>query len=154
MRSGALLLTNNRKSGSGLPYVVVHVKSWRTPWVTAAPTLAETFIANCLHSNVRVKPIVISGFEVGNPQALRGNGYSGFSTSKAYKAVFPKDTHQALGKEAGQTNHVERWNNTLRQRKVRFVRKTLSFSKSLTAHHMFVKWFIFHYNLDCFSSCT
>jgi insertion element IS1 protein InsB len=72
----------------------------------------------------------------------------------AYKAVFPKETHQALGKEAGQTNHVERWNNTLRQRMARFVRKTLSFSKSLTAHHMFVKWFIFHYNLECVSSCT
>lgn len=72
----------------------------------------------------------------------------------AYKAVFPKETHQALGKEAGQTNHVERWNNTLRQRMARFVRKTLSFSKSLTAHHMFTKWFIFHYNLDCVPSCT
>jgi insertion element IS1 protein InsB len=71
-----------------------------------------------------------------------------------YKAVFPKDTHQALGKEAGQTNHVERWNNTLCQRMARFVRKTLSFSKSLTAHHLFVKWFIFHYNFDCLSSCT
>jgi insertion element IS1 protein InsB len=72
----------------------------------------------------------------------------------AYKAVFPKATHQALGKEAGQTNHVERWNNTLRQRMARFVRKTLSFSKSLAAHHMFTKWFIFHYNLECPSSCT
>lgn len=72
----------------------------------------------------------------------------------AYQAVFPKDTHQALGKEAGQTNHVERWNNTLRQRMARFVRKTLSFSKSLTAHHLFTKWFIFHYNFDCLSSCT
>jgi IS1 family transposase len=72
----------------------------------------------------------------------------------AYKAVFPKDTHQTLGKEAGQTNHVERWNNTLRQRVARYVRKTLSFSKSLAAHHMFVKWFVFHYNLDCEASCT
>jgi len=72
----------------------------------------------------------------------------------AYQNVFPKATHQALGKEAGQTNHVERWNNTLRQRMARFVRKTLSFSKSLASHHMFTKWFIFHYNLDCVSSCT
>ena len=72
----------------------------------------------------------------------------------AYKAVFPTDTHQALGKEAGQTNHVERWNNTLRQRMARYVRKTLSFSKSLTSHHLFVKWFVFHYNLDCLVSCT
>lgn len=72
----------------------------------------------------------------------------------AYQKVFPKTTHQALGKEAGETNHVERWNNTLRQRMARFVRKTLSFSKSLASHHMFTKWFIFHYNLDCVASCT
>jgi insertion element IS1 protein InsB len=72
----------------------------------------------------------------------------------AYTKVFPKTSHQALGKEAGETNHVERWNNTLRQRMARFVRKTLSFSKSLASHHMFTKWFIFHYNLDCGPSCT
>lgn len=71
-----------------------------------------------------------------------------------YQKVFPKATHQSLGKEAGQTNHVERWNNTLRQRMARFVRKTLSFSKSLASHHMFTKWFIFHFNLDCVASCT
>lgn len=73
---------------------------------------------------------------------------------QTYQAVFPKETHQALGKEAGQTNHVERWNNTLRQRMARFVRKTLSFSTSLAAHQMFTKWFIFHYNLEHLASCT
>jgi insertion element IS1 protein InsB len=97
---------------------------------------------------------VTSGFEVENPQPPTGNGHSGFSTSKAYQAVFPKDTHQAWAKEAGQTNQVEWWNNTLRQRRARFVRKTLSFSKSLAAHRMFTKWFIFLYTLDCLSSCT
>ena len=44
----------------------------------------------------------------------------------AYQNVFPTASHQAVGKEAGETNHVERWNNTLRQRMARFVRKTLS----------------------------
>ena len=48
----------------------------------------------------------------------------------AYQAVLPDDVPQAVGKEAGLTNHVERFNNTLRQRLARFVRKTLSFSKS------------------------
>ena len=33
----------------------------------------------------------------------------------AYENVFPKETHRSVGKESGQTNHVERWNNTLRQ---------------------------------------
>jgi IS1 family transposase len=73
---------------------------------------------------------------------------------EAYGRVFPKDTHRCVGKESGKTAHVERWNNTLRQRMARFVRQTLSFSKSLVAHHMFTKWFIYHYNLDCLQSCT
>ncbi len=73
---------------------------------------------------------------------------------EAYQRVFPEDTHRCVGKESGQTAHVERFNNTLRQRMARFVRQTLSFSKSLAAHRMFTKWFIYHYNLDCLASCT
>jgi insertion element IS1 protein InsB len=34
-----------------------------------------------------------------------------------------------VGKETGETAHVERWKNTLRQRLVRFVRMTVSFSR-------------------------
>jgi insertion element IS1 protein InsB len=48
----------------------------------------------------------------------------------AYAAVIPEEQHFAVGKETGETAHVERWNNTLRQRLARFVRMTLSFSKS------------------------
>jgi len=33
----------------------------------------------------------------------------------AYPTVFPKETHRSVGKDSGQTNHVERWHNTLRQ---------------------------------------
>jgi IS1 family transposase len=51
-----------------------------------------------------------------------------------YAAVIPKEQHTAVGKEAGETAHVERWNNTLRQRLARFVRMTLSFSKSVLMH--------------------
>jgi len=29
-----------------------------------------------------------------------------------YKAVLPEDQHTAVGKETGETAHVERWNNT------------------------------------------
>ena len=42
----------------------------------------------------------------------------------AYKKVFPKETHRSVGKETGQTSHMERWNNTLRQSNARYVRKT------------------------------
>ena len=43
---------------------------------------------------------------------------------------------------------LERWNNTLRQRLARFVRKTLSFSKSLEMHAMCLRLFLHRYNLD------
>ena len=66
----------------------------------------------------------------------------------AYGLIFPESTHQMVGKETGQTSHVERWNNTLRQRLARFVRKTLSFSKKRSFHHMVTKLFIFNYNLS------
>ena len=52
----------------------------------------------------------------------------------AYQAVIPEEQHTAVGKETGETAHVERWNNTLRQRLARFVRMTLSFSKSVLMH--------------------
>ena len=47
---------------------------------------------------------------------------------EAYQLVFPKQRLSAIGKETGLTNHLERFNNTLRQRVCRLVRKTLSFS--------------------------
>jgi insertion element IS1 protein InsB len=73
------------------------------------------------------------------------HSYSAFWT--AYQKVFSGATHQAVGKESDQTAHVERWNNTLRQRLARFVRKTLAFSKSDVNHNIVTKWFIAEYNL-------
>ncbi len=52
----------------------------------------------------------------------------------AYAAVIPKEQHTAVGKETGETAHVERWNNTLRKPLARFVRLTFSFSKSMLMH--------------------
>ncbi len=49
----------------------------------------------------------------------------------AYGKVFPSKRHRAVGKETGLTNHIERFNCTLRQRCSRLVRKALSFSKKL-----------------------
>ena len=48
---------------------------------------------------------------------------------EAYAKVFSHNRHGAVGKETGLTNLIERFNNTLRQRIFRLVRKTLSFSK-------------------------
>lgn len=73
---------------------------------------------------------------------------------RAYQNVFPKETHHSVGKETGETAHMERWYNTLRQRLARFVRKTLSFSKSDVYHHIVLKWFITEYNLEHSSLTT
>jgi insertion element IS1 protein InsB len=43
---------------------------------------------------------------------------------------------------------MERWNNTLRQRLGRYVRQTLSFSKSDEYHHLVTLGFIVQYNLS------
>lgn len=66
----------------------------------------------------------------------------------AYQTVIPDRQHIACGKESGQTNHIERWNNTLRQRLGRFVRKTLSFSKSAGMHWICLHLFLHRYNLE------
>ena len=66
---------------------------------------------------------------------------------KAYQKVIPADRHIAVGKGSGETDHMERWYCTLRQRQARYVRKTLSFSKSDAFHHLVTKWFIVDHNL-------
>jgi insertion element IS1 protein InsB len=40
---------------------------------------------------------------------------------QAYQTVIPRKSHRAVGKESGQTNHIERLNNTFRQRLSRLV---------------------------------
>jgi IS1 family transposase len=67
---------------------------------------------------------------------------------KAYSKVLPAAQHTAVGKESGETAHVERWNLTLRQRLARFVRRTLSFSKSAQMHEACLRLFIHRYNND------
>jgi insertion element IS1 protein InsB len=64
-----------------------------------------------------------------------------------YVGVIPAAQHRAITKLARKTNHIERFNNTLRQRVSRLVRETLSFSKKLTNHIGAIKFFICHYNL-------
>jgi insertion element IS1 protein InsB len=64
-----------------------------------------------------------------------------------YKGVIPAEQHRAITKKARKTNHIERFNNTLRQRVSRLVRETLSFSKKLANHIGAIKYFICHYNL-------
>ena len=62
----------------------------------------------------------------------------------AYAMILPTKRHRAVGKETGKTNHIERFNCTLRQRISRLVRKTLSFSKKLE-NHIGALWYFVHY---------
>lgn len=66
---------------------------------------------------------------------------------ESYEGVIPKEQHKAVPKQAGKTNHIERFNCTLRQRVSRLVRSALSFSKKLENHIGAIKYFICHYNL-------
>jgi insertion element IS1 protein InsB len=81
------------------------------------------------------------------PKAYRR--YATFYTDQyvVYTGVIPAAQHQPIGKLARKTNHIERFNNTLRQRVSRLVRSALSFSKRLANHIGAIKYFICNYNL-------
>jgi len=64
----------------------------------------------------------------------------------SYSQVLPQGQHQGCTKQEGQTNHIERFNLTLRQSVARLVRKTLSFSKKTKPLVRAVRLFLIHYN--------
>jgi insertion element IS1 protein InsB len=70
-----------------------------------------------------------------------------------YGRVIPQAQHRVITKAARKTNHVERFNGTLRQRLSRLTRSTLSFSKSLTNHISAIRYFICDYNLTRAARC-
>ena len=67
---------------------------------------------------------------------------------RAYQEVVPDNQHRPCAKQEGETNHVERFNLTLRQRIGRLTRKTLSFSKSHIMHLIHIRLFLLHYNQE------
>jgi insertion element IS1 protein InsB len=81
------------------------------------------------------------------PRAYRQHATFYTDQYVVYEGVIPVAQHRAISKLARQTNHIERFNNTLRQRVSRLVRETLSFSKKLANHVGALKLFICHYNL-------
>jgi insertion element IS1 protein InsB len=81
------------------------------------------------------------------PEEYRqGHGFTDFL--KVSASVIPEEQHSAVGKETGETAHVERWNNTLRQCLARFVRMTLSFSKSVLMQEACLLLFLRRYNRE------
>lgn len=71
---------------------------------------------------------------------------------KSYAILKAKRNHQQVGKNSGQTNHIERYWASVRARITRYVRKSLSFSRSLRYHHLVTKLFIVNYNQNCLST--
>jgi insertion element IS1 protein InsB len=65
----------------------------------------------------------------------------------AYLGVIPPARPRAGTKLARKTTHIERFNNTLRQRVSRLVRSTLAFSKKVENHLGAIRYFICRYNL-------
>jgi insertion element IS1 protein InsB len=81
------------------------------------------------------------------PQAYRRQATFYTDQYVGYEGVIPAAQHKVISKLARKTNHIERFNNTLRQRVSRLVREALSFSKKLANHIGAIKLFICHYNL-------
>jgi len=86
------------------------------------------------------------------PERYRQNATCYTDFWQAYKKVIPEAQHRPVGKESGETNHIERLNNTFRQRISRLVRRTLSFSKSLFNLRSAVWNFIHYYNAQLANS--
>jgi len=71
----------------------------------------------------------------------------------AYEEIFPSKRHRPVPKRSGKTSYIERFNNTMRQRISRLVRKTLSFSKKM-GNHIGAIWNFIHYYNDSLRNPT
>jgi IS1 family transposase/transposase-like protein len=87
------------------------------------------------------------------PQAVQKYGLFHTDDWESYKTVIPQEQHLYC-KQKQYTNHVERFNCTLRQRCSRLVRETLSFSKTLYNHIGAIKFFLCQHNLKLQSPTT
>jgi len=81
------------------------------------------------------------------PRAYRQHAMFYTNQYVVYEGVIPAAQHRAISKLVRKTNHIERFNNTLRQRVSRLGRDALSFSKMLANHIGAIKLFICHDNL-------
>jgi IS1 family transposase len=73
-------------------------------------------------------------FGTGRPGVYRQCAVAYTDFWESYKTVIPSKRHRPVGQETGQTNPIERLNNTFRQRISRLVRQSLSFSKKMENH--------------------
>jgi len=81
------------------------------------------------------------------PKDIQENGTFYTDNWGSYKGIIPKNQH-SYSKCKKDTNHLERFNNTLRHRVSRLVRQNLAFSKALNNHIKAIQYFICHYNKE------
>jgi IS1 family transposase/transposase-like protein len=82
------------------------------------------------------------------PEVYRQQAIFHTDAYAAYEGVIPAAQHRHVGKKLRTTNHIERFNCTLRQRVFRLVRATLSFSKKLSNHIGAIRFFLCRYNVE------
>ena len=104
MRSGVLCRRKSKNVGCGQRCAAERGRLWPSSSVT-------TSLATCL----RFWKAIAEGCQHCHP-------FSDFW--QAYQQAFPAEIHRCVGKETGETAHMERGNNTLRQRVGRYVRQT------------------------------
>lgn len=81
------------------------------------------------------------------PERYRANATFHTDDWRAYKQIIPAHQHR-FSKQKKDTNHVERFFCTLRQRCSRLVRLSLSFSKKLDRHVKSIRFVVTNYNLS------
>ncbi|MCA6502007.1 MAG: hypothetical protein IM516_02890 [Pseudanabaena sp. M158S2SP1A06QC] len=74
------------------------------------------------------------------------HGKQNHKCKNCHRQFVSNPQNQPIPEATKQTNHMERFNCTLRQRVARLVRKTLSFSKKLDNHIAMIWLFVHHYN--------
>lgn len=89
----------------------------------------------------------LANYGIGFQKYIKNMAFSTLINIKVTKDIIPKNQHKPVSKDSRKTNHIERFNCTLRQRVSRLVRKALSFSKKLENHILAIKYFICHYNI-------
>ncbi|HAO20696.1 MAG TPA: hypothetical protein DCQ37_09635 [Desulfobacteraceae bacterium] len=75
------------------------------------------------------------------PAAYRKHAVIHTDFRESYAEILPSERHRAVGKESGQTAHIGRFGNTLRQRCPAAERKTLSFSEDEAMHEKRIRIF-------------
>jgi insertion element IS1 protein InsB len=150
-------ITTRRKSLQGHFYVRMEKCEADEVWSFVQNKGNKQYIWFVQHRETRQ----IIAFEVGDrsretaqklwakiPPNIQENGLFYTDDWDSYKTVIPEAQH-LYDKYKKHTNHIERFNNTLRQRCSRLVRENLAFSKSLNNHILAIQFFICHYNLEC-----